>query len=159
MVYDLRNHQVPTPLTVGGMVGAGVYALFNGFWAPVLLMIALTHVADFNPRVKRLAFALTLTSFSGVIQPAAAFICLLILVVWVLWEFCVLGGADVKLIIAAALVLGNPIFLIPISIVGGVQGGIASLQKKREIPFVVSIFCGTLLFVLYPYFSCFLEKV
>ncbi len=152
MVYDLRNHQVPMPLTVAGMVGAGVYALFNGLWAPVLLMIALTHVSDFNPREKRLAFALTLFSFSAIFQPAATVICLLILVVWVLWEFGVLGGADVKLIIAAALVLGNPIFLIPISIGGGVQGVIASLQKKREIPFVVSIFCGTLLFVLYPYF-------
>lgn len=152
MVYDLRNHQVPMPLTVGGMVGAGVYALFNGLWAPVLLMIALTHVSDFNPREKRLAFALALSSFSAIFQPAAGLICLLILVVWVLWEFGVLGGADVKLIIAAALVLGNPIFLIPISIVGGLQGVIASLQKKREIPFVVSIFCGTLLFVLYPYF-------
>jgi len=152
MVYDLRNHQVPRPLTVGGMVGAGVYALFNGLWAPVLLMIALTHVSDFNPREKRLAFALTLSAFAAIFQPAATLICLLILVVWVLWEFGVLGGADVKLIIAAALVLGNPIFLIPISIVGGVQGVIASLQKKREIPFVVSIFCGTLLFVLYPYF-------
>lgn len=152
MVYDLRNHQVPTPLTVGGMVGAGVYGLFNGLWAPVLLMIALTHVSDFNPREKRLAFALTLSTFAAIFQPAATLICLLILVVWVLWEFGVLGGADVKLIIAGALVLGNPIFLIPISIVGGVQGVIASLQKKREIPFVVSIFCGTLLFVLYPYF-------
>lgn len=152
MVYDLRNHQVPTSLTVGGMVGAGVYALFNGLWAPVLLMIALTHVSDFNPREKRLAFALTLSTFASIFQPAATLICVLILVVWVLWEFGVLGGADVKLIIAAALVLGNPIFLIPISIVGGVQGVIASLQKKREIPFVVSIFCGTLLFVLYPYF-------
>ena len=79
MVYDLRNHQVPTLLTVGGMVGAGVYALFNGLWAPVLLMIALSHVSDFNPREKRLAFALTLSSFSAIFQPAAALICLLIL--------------------------------------------------------------------------------
>ena len=152
MVYDLRNHQVPMPLTVGGMVGAGIYALFNGLWAPVLLMIALTQVSDFNPREKRLAFALTLSAFAAIFQPAAGLICLLILVVWVLWEFGVLGGADVKLIIAAALIFENPIFLIPISIIGGVQGVIASLQKKREIPFVVSIFCGTLLFVLYPYF-------
>jgi Flp pilus assembly protein protease CpaA len=158
-VYDLRDREVPMPLTVGGLVGAGVYALFVGLWAPVLLTIALTHVADFNPREKRLAFGLTLAAFAAIFQPAATLICLLILVVWVLWEFGVLGGADVKLIIAGVLVLGNPIFLIPISIVGGVQGVIASLQKKREIPFVVSIFCGTLLFVLYPYFSCFLEKV
>ena len=119
------------PLTVGGMVGAGVYALFNGLWAPVLLMIALTHVSDFNPREKRLAFALTLSSFSAIFQPAAVLICLLILVVWVLWEFGVLGGADVKLIIAAALVLGNPIFLIPISVIGGMQGVIASLSEKE----------------------------
>jgi len=42
--------------------------------------------------------------------------------------------------IAAALVLGNPTFLIPISVVGGVQGVIASLQKKKEIPLVISIF-------------------
>jgi len=118
----------------------------------VLLTIALTHVADFNPREKRLAFGLTLAAFSAIFQPEAALICALILGFWILWEFGILGGADVKLLIAATLVLGNPIFLIPISIVGGVQGVIASLQKKREIPFVVSIFCGTLLFVLYPYF-------
>ena len=152
MVYDLRNHQVPTPLTVGGMVGAGIYALFNGLWAQVLLMIALTHVSDFNPREKRLAFALTLSAFAAIFQPAATLICLLILVVWVLWVFGVLGGADVKLIITAALILGNPIFLIPITVVGGVQGVIASLQKKREIPFVVSIFVGTLVFVLNSHF-------
>jgi hypothetical protein len=65
----------------------------------------------------------------------------------------------VKLLIAATLVFGNPIVLIPIAVSGGIQGVIASLQKKRDIPFVVSIFCGTLLFVLYPYFSCFLGKV
>ena len=152
MIYDLRDREVPMPLTVGGLVGVGVYAFFNGLWAPVLLTIALTHVADFNPRTKRLAFAMTLAAFAGIFQPAEALICALILGVWVLWEFGILGGADVKLLIAATLVLGNPIVLIPIAIAGGVQGVIASLQKKREIPFVASIFCGTLLFVFYPYF-------
>ena len=110
MVYDLRNHQVPMPLTVGGMVGAGVYALFNGLWAPVLLMIALTHVSDFNPREKRLAFALTLSAFAAIFQPAATLICLLILVVWVLWEFGVLGGADVKLSLLLPWSLGIQLF-------------------------------------------------
>ena len=158
MIYDLRDREVPMPLTVGGLVGAGVYAFFNGFWAPVILTIALTHVADFNPRTKRLAFAMTLAAFAGIFQPAAAMISALILGVWVLWEFGILGGADVKLLIAAVLVLGNPIILIPIAIAGGIQGVIASLRKKKEIPFVASIFCGTLLFVFYPYFSCFLGK-
>jgi Flp pilus assembly protein protease CpaA len=152
IVYDLRNHQVPMLLTIGGMVGAGVYAIFNGLWAPVTLMIALTLVADINPREKRLAFALALSAFSVFFQPATTLMCIVILVVWLLWDFGILGGADVKLLIAATLVLGNPIVLIPISVIGGVQGVIASLQKKKEIPFVVSIFCGTLLFMLYSYF-------
>jgi len=158
-IYDLHDCEVPMPLTVGGMVGAGIYALFIGLWAPVLLTIALTHVADFNPREKRLAFSLTLAAFSAIFQPEAALICALILGFWLLWEFGILGGADVKLLIAATLVLGNPIVLIPIAVSGGIQGVIASLQKKREIPFVASIFCGTLLFVVYPYFSCYLGKV
>lgn len=84
------------------------------------------------------------------VQPGGVLICVTIFSVWVLWEFDILGGADGKLLIAAVLVLGNPAVLIPISIAGGIQGVIASLQKKNEIPFVVSIFCGTLLFVLYP---------
>ena len=65
-IYDLRDREVPMPLTVGGLVGAGVYALFVGLWAPVLLTIALTYVADFNPREKRLGFALTLAAFSAI---------------------------------------------------------------------------------------------
>ncbi|MAT45453.1 MAG: hypothetical protein CL609_24255 [Anaerolineaceae bacterium] len=146
-------------LTVGGLVGSGVYALFIGLWAPVLLTIALTLVADFDPREKRLTFVLFFSLFSAIFQPTAAWICLIILVSWLLWEFGALGGADVKLLIATTLVIGNPAVLIPISVVGGVQGVIASLQKKREIPFVASIFCGTLLFVVYLYFSCFLGKV
>jgi Flp pilus assembly protein protease CpaA len=74
----------------------------------------------------------------------------LILGVWAAWEFGILGGADAKLLIATTLVLANPIVVIPISIAGGIQGIIASLQKKREIPFVTAIFCGTLFFFLYP---------
>jgi Flp pilus assembly protein protease CpaA len=114
------------------------------------LTIALTHAADFNPRKKRLAFALTLSAFAGLFQPAASLICLVILGFWMLWEFGIMGGADVKLLIAITLATGNPGFLIPISVAGGIQGVIAILRKQKEVPFVVSIFCGSLLFVLYP---------
>lgn len=151
MIYDLRDQRVPMLLTVGGLVGAGVYALFHGLWAPLLLTFVLILVADFNPRTKRLVLALILTSLAAFIQPATALICVLILFVWMLWEFDVLGGADAKLLIATMFVFNTPLVLIFISIAGGVQGVIAVLQKKKEIPFVVSIFCGTFLFVLYPY--------
>ncbi len=152
MIYDLRDQRVPMLLTVGGLVGAGVYALFHGLWAPVFLTVALILVADFNPRTKRLVFAFFLTSLAALIQPAVALICVLILAIWMLWEFEVVGGADAKLLIATMLVVNNPFVLIFISIAGGVQGVIAAQKEKKEIPFVVSIFCGTFLFVLYPYF-------
>jgi Flp pilus assembly protein protease CpaA len=151
MLFDLRKREVPIFLTVTGLVGSGLYALINGLWVPVLLTIILTLVSDFNPRAKRLAIALISSVIASFVQPGGVLICATILSVWVLWEFSILGGADVKLLIAANLTLGNPAVLIPISIAGGIQGVIASLQKKKEIPFVVSIFCGTLLFVLSPY--------
>jgi len=77
-IYDLRDREVPMPLTVGGLVGAGIYALFIGLWAPVPLTIALTHVADFDPREKRLATGLTLAAFFAIFQPGAALISVLI---------------------------------------------------------------------------------
>ena len=150
MIYDLRKHEVPMLFTICGLVGGGLYAILNGLWAPVLLTVILILVSDFNPRVKRLAIAMTSAMIASFVQPGGVLICVTIFSVWVLWEFDILGGADVKLLIAAVLVLGNPAVLIPISIAGGIQGVIESLQKKKEIPFVVSIFCGTLLFVLYP---------
>jgi Flp pilus assembly protein protease CpaA len=150
-VYDLRDRQVPMPLTVGVLVAASVYSLFQGLWVPVLLTLTLILVSDFKPRAKRLVFAIMFLALAGILQPAEILISFLIFTVWGLWEFGVLGGADVKLVMAALLVLGNPLVLIPISVSGGIQGVIAALQKKKEIPFVASIFCGTLLFVLYPY--------
>lgn len=150
MIYDLKDREVPMPLTLGSLVGAGVLGLFHGLWSPVLLTIGLTHVADFNPREKRLAFALTLSAFAGIFQPDAALLCAVILSIWMLWEFGIMGGADVKLLVAITIMTGNATILIPIAVAGGIQGVIASLRKQREIPFVVSIFCGTLFFVLFP---------
>lgn len=150
MIYDLKDREVPMPLTLGSLAGAGILGLFHGLWSPVLLTIALTHVADFNPREKRLAFALTLSAFAGIFQPDAALLCAVILSIWMLWEFGIMGGADVKLLVAITIMTGNSTILIPIAVAGGIQGVIASLRKQREIPFVVSIFCGTLFFVLFP---------
>lgn len=151
MTFDLRDHKVPFSLTLGGLVGSGVYALFSGLWSPVLLVAALTHISDFQPREKRLYFAFVLAAFAAIFQPAHTLICALLLGVWLMWEFGQMGGADVKLIMAAALALGTPLIIVPISFAGGVQGAIALLRKQKEIPFVVSIFAGTLLFTLYPY--------
>ena len=149
-IYDLRDREVPMPLTLGCLVGAGGYGLFNGLWSPVLLTIGLILVADLNSRTKRLVFALIFTVFATLFQLDSGLINTVIVGIWLLWELGVMGGADAKLLIALTLLTGNPIILIPIAVMGGIQGVFASLRNQKEIPFVASIFCGSLLFVLYP---------
>ncbi len=152
MIHDLRKRELPPGLTLGALVGAGVYALFQGLWIPVLLVFALLMADNLELRSKWLAFAVTLTVAAFFVQPEVALIGAVTIAAWILWECGMLGGADVKLLAAALLVLGTPLVLVPIALVGGIQGLIAALQKKREIPFAVSIFCGSLFFVVYPYF-------
>ena len=55
-----------------------------------------------------------------------------------------------KLMIAVILAFGNPAVLIPITIVGGFQGGAALLRKRTTVPYVLSIFLGTLVYTLGP---------
>jgi hypothetical protein len=53
MLYDLRDHEVPMTITAGGLIVAGLYSLTKGLWAPVLLLIALILVSEFELRVKQ----------------------------------------------------------------------------------------------------------
>jgi hypothetical protein len=61
-----------------------------------------------------------------------------------------MGGADMKLMIAATLAFGSPAVLIPITILGGLQGVVASLRKQTSVPYVLSIFLRTLIYTLAP---------
>jgi hypothetical protein len=53
-----------------------------------------------------------------------------------------------KLMIAVTLAFGSPAVLIPITIAGGFQGGVGLLRKKTTVPYVLSIFLGTLVYTL-----------
>ena len=57
MVYDLRSRQVPMKLTLAALVVAGIYALFQKEWVPVLLTSSLILVSDVEPRPRRLSLA------------------------------------------------------------------------------------------------------
>jgi Flp pilus assembly protein protease CpaA len=61
-----------------------------------------------------------------------------------------MGGADMKLMIAATLAFCSPAVLIPITIIGGFQGALALLRKQTSVPYVLSIFLGTLFYTLAP---------
>lgn len=152
MVYDLRNREIPASLTLGVLTGAGAYALFHALWIPVFVVAALLMASDLDLRSKWLAFAVTMTAAAFFIQPETGLIAAFILLSWILWECGYLGGADVKLLAAATIVFATPLVLVPIALLGGIQGVIACLRRKREIPFVVSICSGSLLYFVQPYF-------
>lgn len=152
MLFDLRRRQVPQPITLGGLVGSGIFAIFYDLWAPIALTAALIFLSDFTHRFQRVGFSVILAVFAALLQPKTVWLCILILGTWLLWELGGIGGADVKLLISALLVFQDPWVLLPIFLAGGLQGLLAALRKKKDIPFVVSIFCGSLFFAFYPYF-------
>jgi len=150
MCFDLRDRNVPMSLTISGLAASGMLALLHGFWASVLLTIAIILASDIANSSRRLILVSAIFSMSAFLHPGEIPLCAGIILAWTLWEFDALGGADVKLLIASLLTLGSPQVLIPVAVAGGIQGVIAALRKKKEIPFVLSIFFGTLLFLAAP---------
>ncbi|MEI7845879.1 MAG: hypothetical protein WCK35_08765 [Chloroflexota bacterium] len=149
-IFDLRDRNVPMYLTISGLAASGMLALLHGFWASVLLTIAIILASDIANSSRRLILVSAIFSMSAFLHPGEIPLCAGITLAWTLWEFDAMGGADVKLLIASLLTLGSPQVLIPIAVAGGIQGVIAALRKKKEIPFVLSIFFGTLLFLAAP---------
>lgn len=149
-VFDLKKNEVPLPLTVLYLVGASVFSLVQEAWSLVILVTALVLISDLSLRQIRIGFSLTATIFTCALQPNCMVDSLSLLGCWLLWEFGAMGGADVKLLFGNVLVIGEPAVFIPIAILGGIQGVVASIRKQRTIPFVVSIFGGTLFYVIYP---------
>lgn len=148
--FDLHSREVPTWLTLTMLVGSGVYAIYHSLWMPSLLTIALCLISEMVIPFQRRSFAVVISGFSAIFQPATAIICLALFTIWLLWDLGHMGGADMKLMIAATLAFGNPAVLIPITIVGGFQGAVALLRKQTSVPYVLSIFLGTLFYTLAP---------
>jgi len=148
--YDLRFREVPAWLTLTTLLGSGAYAVFRGLWMPALLTIALCLVSEMTIPLQRRSFAAVLSAFSAIFQPSSTTLCLALFTIWLLWDLGHMGGADLKLMIAATLAFGSPAILIPISIMGGLQGIVALLRKQTSVPYVLSIFLGTLIYTLAP---------
>ena len=150
MLYDLRQREVPIALTLIYLSGSGGAAILQGNWAPLGLTAALIMISDIHSPNHRRVLAGIAFVLAFILQPANLTLSLFTLAIWSFWDFGLIGGADAKLLIAVLLVTGNPAVLIPIFLAGGIQGLVARLRNKSEIPFVVSIFSGTFLFLLTP---------
>ena len=148
MIYDLRFREVPVILTFMPLLFAAIYALINYHWILVVLVILLIFISDLKIRARRLAYAIAILTILSVCNPHSILELLSIFTIWSLWDAGVMGGADAKLMMTILLILGNPLVILPIAIIGGMQGLVALIRKEKSIPYLVAIFFGTFIFAM-----------
>lgn len=148
MVYDLLYRELPAMLTLIPLILAGIYALLAGTWVATGFAAALILIADLEPRPRRRLFAAVIAAFAAIFEPAAFIQIVILFSVWLLWDFGAMGGADAKLLFVIALTIQQPVVFVLIALSGGIQGLVALLLHRKEIPFVVAIFAGAALFAL-----------
>lgn len=145
VIFDLRSRQVPAFLTVLPLLLAAIWRLFQGGWQLVALVALLVLLSDL-PQAKwriPIACAATILSLSIAGLPAIVHAMLVVFAVWALWEIGVTGGADAKIIITLVLFFTNGLLFIPIVLVGGVQGLVGLITRRKTIPYTVAITLGT----------------
>ena len=149
MVYDLRYRELPAKLTLIPLALAGIYALLvHRAWVSVGFAAVLILIADLEPRQRRLLFAGVMAAFAVIFDPWAFIQIIILLTIWLLWDFGAMGGADAKLLFVICLTIQQPVVFVLIAFAGGIQGLTALFLHRKEIPFVVAIFAGAALFAL-----------
>jgi prepilin signal peptidase PulO-like enzyme (type II secretory pathway) len=151
VAHDLRSRQVPTILTVPPLLLAGIWRIIQGDWEIVLLVLALILISDIPNSAWRIPLAClgTILTLSLVDQPEQMYAALVCFAVWALWEIGATGGADAKLIITLLLFFADGLLFIPIVLVGGLQGLIGLIARRKTIPYTVSIAAGATVWLLF----------
>ncbi len=145
VAFDLRSRQVPAALTVPPLVLSALWRLFQGGWPAVVLVVALILISDLPWPKWRIVLAClgSFLALSFLAIPENIYTILAIFATWAMWEIGATGGADAKLIISLVLLFGNGLLFIPIVLVGGVQGLVGMIARKKTIPYTVAITLGT----------------
>jgi len=144
VIFDLRSRQVPVFLTVLPLILAAIWQLIQGGWQLVALVALLVLISDL-PKAKwriPIACAATISSLSIAGSPGIVYAMLVVFVVWALWEIGASGGADAKIIIALVLFFADGLLFIPIVLMGGVQGLVGLIARRKTIPYTVAIMLG-----------------
>ena len=151
-VYDLKRREVPPVLTLPPLFGVVLWNALIGKFALALFVLLLFILADIPVRSRGFAnglqaaiFCLGLTTSPEPVLAGTVMVTML--VIWSIWQLEKMGGADAQVLMALVLLLG-PAVLLPIAVVGGVQGLIHLLAHKKTMPFMVSIFAGTCVLLL-----------
>jgi len=144
VIFDLRSRQVPAFLTVIPLILAAIWRLSQGGWQLVVLVALLVLISDL-PQAKwriPIACAVTILSLSIAGSPGIVYAMLVVFAVWALWEIGASGGADAKIIITLVLFFSNGLLFIPIVLVGGIQGLVGLIPRRKTIPYTVAIALG-----------------
>jgi Flp pilus assembly protein protease CpaA len=144
VIFDLRSRQVPAFLTVLPLILAAIWQFIQGGWQLVALLALLVLISDL-PKAKwriPIACAATILSLSIAGSPGIVYAMLVVFAVWALWEIGASGGADAKIIIALVLFFADGLLFIPIVLVGGVQGLVGLIARRKTIPYTVAIALG-----------------
>ncbi|MEW6503569.1 MAG: hypothetical protein AB1457_06370 [Chloroflexota bacterium] len=145
VIFDLRSRQVPAFLTVLPLILAAIWQLIQGGWQLVALVALLVLISDLPQAKWRIpvACAATVLGLSIAESPGVVYTMLVVFAVWALWEIGASGGADAKIIIALVLFFSNGLLFIPIVLVGGVQGLVGLIARRKTVPYTVAITLGT----------------
>lgn len=146
VIFDLRSRQVPAFLTVLPLILAAIWQLIQGGWQLVALVVLLVLISDLPGAKWRipLACAATILGLSIAGSSGIVYAMLAGFAVWAMWEIKATGGADAKIIIALVLFFANGLLFIPIVLVGGVQGLVGLVTRRKTIPYTVAITLGTI---------------
>jgi Flp pilus assembly protein protease CpaA len=145
VVFDLHSRHVPALLTIPALVLSALWRLYQDGWPVVILVFALILISDFPWPKWRIPVAClaTILALSIPSFEESIYAILVIFAAWALWEIGATGGADAKLIISLVLLFGNGLLFISIVMVGGIQGLVGLIARKKTIPYTVAITLGT----------------
>jgi prepilin signal peptidase PulO-like enzyme (type II secretory pathway) len=145
VVCDLKSRQVPVLLTLPMLAIASAWQIAQGGWVLALLVIVLILISDLPWKLARISLSLLVAAIAIKIAgtPDHFIAILAIWLAWLLWELGAMGGADAKIIITLVLLFGDGRLLIPIAVIGGVQGLAGMFAGRKAIPYTVAIALGS----------------
>jgi hypothetical protein len=108
----------------------------------VALLILISDLPKAKWRIP-VACAVTILALSLSNSPGVVYALLVVFAIWGLWEIGATGGADAKIIIALVLFFADGLLFILIGLVGGVQGLVGLIARRKTIPYTVAITLGT----------------
>lgn len=150
-ICDWRKREIPLWLTIVPLIASIIWGAICGNAAASLLAVMMLFITDFNKKpaivlsILSLAFAIIVSFTLFPYNFESLFPLFIVFGYSLIWYFGKTGGSDAKILITLTLLFGTPAFLYAV-IAGGIAGLIGLILKKKQIPLVVPIALGSMVF-------------